>query len=575
MSEPPGDLGLDDALDLEPGPPPVKAAQEAGRGSATPPRGGGRPRLRIGMWWRVALVAGMLYAFILVLGDIARAGGLTWRGGYLGLAVCLAPLEAYISNRMIKRRQLRGDDRRRFRLAEVVMLVVVLQLLRFLWQGLPHLGGKIERLFDVEFFLGSLIMLGCWSLVALVVQWLEEIEFQPSEAPLSATAPGYDLWVGSHTRRLQHTAAFKHVRSLYLAGAVLMLLMAAMAQVNPGHYVDFGRTGLRYLILHVLLYFVLGLALIAEARLSLLHTTWQHQEVDISPQVARRWPWLVLALLGISVAISLVLPVQYSVGLIETLSYALNLLFTVLVTLLYLLLFLVGLLLYPLRWLLARGQGGEAPPPPEFQQPPEAAPPAATGHPLLDTIKSLVFWLVALAVVAYALYNFAREHRSSLENLPILRSLYRLGRWLAGAWQALRRRASQARLALAARLARPPAAARAGAQARRAKRLGRLTPRQLVLQYYLATMRRASSVGLHRRPSQTPDEYSDSLAGAVPEVHPDLTALTGAFVEARYSEHQVDAAYAHGLKPYFVRVKRALGEWVRKRAQAAPRGPVA
>lgn len=524
--------------------------------------------MSLGVWWRLLLTSGMMYLAFLTLLDAVRALGLPWRGGYLGLATLLVPLESYLSHRAIQRRELRGSDLTRYRAAEAMTLTLALLLLRFAWQGLPRLGGRVERLLDLEFFFGTGVLLGFWGLASALVRWFEEIEFHPAEKPPPITSPEYDLWLSSPARRVQHTAAFQRVVGTFLAGGILILMLAGMARVDPAAIIDFRRGTIRALILHVLVYFVLGLALIAEARLTLLRTRWQHEEAEVSPAVARRWPALVTGLLLVALVVALVLPVDYSVGLLEALSYALNLVASVLVTVAYIVLYLLGLLLYPLRWLVAQGSGDGAPPPPPPMQMPQAEPTGAGGPPLLEILKTVALWAIAVAMVAYALRNFLREHGASLRGVGLLRPLLDALALVLRAMRSLLGGAARVGATLRGTVERRLKAARRVAPPRWRPPRG-MGPRELVRYYYLSTVRRGSDVGVPRRRHQTPEEYSRRLRERVPEADEDLEALTVAFVEARYSDHPLDQAYARGVRPHWESVKRALR---RLRGTSPPEG---
>ncbi len=472
------------------------------------------------------------------------------------MLVLLVPMEAHLSRRAIERRELRGDDLNRYRLAEALVLLLVMLAMRFLWQGLPHLGGKVERLFDLEFFVSGGVVLGCWGLSNVLVRWFEDIEFHPEEKAPPITSPEYDVWAGSPARRVQHTAAFRRVVSFFLGGGILILILAGMARVDPAAIIDFRRGTIRALILHVLVYFILGLALTAEARLTLLRTRWQHEEADISDTVARRWPLLVTGLLLLALVVALILPVDYSVGLLEAFGYALNAAASVVVTVAYLVLYLVGLLLYPLRWLFARAAGEGAPDMPPPMEIPETAPAAANGLPWLEVAKTVGMWALALGMVIYALRNFLREHQGVFARFGFLGAFWK---GLASLWGAIRGLWAQAekagaavRRAVALRLR--GGAALAGSGWRRRPR----GPRELVRYYYLSVVQRAERAGTPRRGNQTPEEYSRRLRDRVPEAEPDLEAVTEAFVEARYSDHPIDQDYAGGVRPHWESVRRAL-----------------
>ncbi|NLT42348.1 MAG: DUF4129 domain-containing protein [Anaerolineae bacterium] len=513
-------------------------------------------RISLGMWWRLLLVSGMFYVLVLALLELAAAMGLPWRGGYLGAAVLVVPLEAHLSRRTIARRELRGDEQTRYRLAEAVILVLFTLVLRFLWQGLPHLGGQLERLFNLEFFLAAGVVLGFWGLSNALVGWFEDIEFHPLEKAPPITSPEYDLWAGSPVRRVQHTAAFQRVVSVFLAGGVLILIFSGMARVDVAAIVDFGRGTIRALILHVLAYFVLGLALVAEARLTLLRTRWQHEEAEISAAVARRWPFLVTGLLLLVLAVALLLPVDYSVGLLEALGYAFNAAAGVIVAVAYAFLYLVGLLLYPLRWLLSRGSGAEAPDMPTPMVVPESAAAAGSDLPWLEVAKTVGMWAVAIAMVVYALRNFLREHRDTLDRFGLLSTLRRGLASLLEALVALWRGAAQVG-ATVGREVRSRLQSRVG-QAGRGWRRRPRGPRETVRYYYLSLVQRATRAGTARRSHQTPEEYGQRLQERLPETEVDLQAVTEAFVEARYSDHPIDQAYVSEVRPHWESVRRAL-----------------
>jgi len=515
-------------------------------------------RVRIGMWWRILLMTGMIYVTILTILDAVRAAGLDWRGGYLALGVSILPIETYLSRRMVKRRELRGDDLRRFQIAEAVVLLLALMLLRFLWQGLPTLGGRVERLFDAEFIFAGLVTLVYWSIAGAMIGWFEQLEYQPTEKAPPVTSPEFDLWVSGRARHVEHTAAFQRILTMFLGGGGFILVVAGLARVDPRAIIDFQRGTIRLLILNVLVYYILGLALVAEARLSLLHTRWQHDEVSVAPAVARRWPLFVAGLLLLSALVALVLPIDYSVGLLDAVARGIGLLIAFGLAIMYILFYLLSFLLYPLRWLMAQAGQGESPPPPRFEMPQQEQSTSGPAPPILDVLKTLLFWLIAIGIVVYALYNFAREHGAALNRFPLLRPLLRLLLAMGDLWRFLWRGAGRARHRLAEGLAKRRQAAKDTARRGRLVRLAGLTPRELVQYYYLSTVRRAQGAGMRRRANQTPDEYSESLAASLPEVGTDVGALTEAFVEARYSAHPIEQERARGLRPYWQRVKKAL-----------------
>ena len=85
-----------------------------------------------------------------------------------------------------------------------------------------------------------------------------------------------------------------------------------------------------------------------------------------------------------------------------------------------------------------------------------------------------------------------------------------------------------------------------------------LSPRELVRYFYLSAARRAADAGQPRRSGQTPYEYQRSLQDRFPELEPDLTGLTDAFLTARYSAQPMEEDDAQEVKPLWQRIKVLL-----------------
>ena len=143
-----------------------------------------------------------------------------------------------------------------------------------------------------------------------------------------------------------------------------------------------------------------------------------------------------------------------------------------------------------------------------------------------------------------------------LSRVGLLRSIFRR---LADLWRGLRRLTRDVlekvklptREAMASRM---PQVRLPG----RILRLARLLPGELVQYFYLSTLRRAERLGFQRHRSQTPYEYSAMLKPHLEEAEEELTELTEAFVEARYSRRAVSQSRAEALRSPWQRVKASL-----------------
>jgi hypothetical protein len=227
--------------------------------------------------------------------------------------------------------------------------------------------------------------------------------------------------------------------------------------------------------------------------------------------------------------------------------------------------FLFGLLLMPLMSLF-----GKEPTEPtqllplRFPQPEASGPePGSAALNWWEILRSLLFWVAALGMVAYVIGSYLHDRPELLTALTSLKVI----RSLRGLLAALCRRLTGLAEAVNERLPR--------AMRRRARRgsvetpfrffrLGALSHRERILYYYLSVLRRAGRLGLPRRHSQTPSEYDAILGPHLDQARQDMTQLTQAFVEARYSRHTFDRKRDRQVRAVWQQVKAALRALKRK-----------
>ena len=89
-----------------------------------------------------------------------------------------------------------------------------------------------------------------------------------------------------------------------------------------------------------------------------------------------------------------------------------------------------------------------------------------------------------------------------------------------------------------------------------------------MLSYYLNVLKRVEDQGLTRRTSQTPYEYEPTLQQTIPTAAEEVSGLTEAFVQARYSRTEVDKVKVTSVKGLWRRIKQAL-----RRARKAKEPP--
>ncbi len=513
---------------------------------------------------RPVLVAVMLACLatplLLVLESLV--GG--WSSTPFVIFLFLAGLEGVLSERVLGRRRITGYAYLASRVAEALVLLLLLKLSSYAWLGPGQLQADLQLLADVELWLaepGRLISVQDQLAAALFLPlWIGalavgrllcqlDVEEGKRKPPADKTSPEYYLWLTEPSAAGDRQAILERLAEMFLWGGVVILGAATAAHLLP--------LGAGQLALPTMLYFAVGVALLSQGRFSVLFSLWERQGVPVQRGIARRWlVWALIFLVSVAL-VALLLPTSYAMGPVRALMRLLSLLYWVLSFVLGLFL---ALLTFLIRLLFPNVEMTRLPsgPPAPLSAPEQAA--GAQAMPWLEILGTALFWVVILSIAGYAALRFLRDRIGSLDAVEGGEGRWwqRLLLWLRDVWRAWRRWGQGVQERLVQRqkgaVAGPP---RAGAR-RGFFSLRRLSPRELVRYFYLSTERRAAQAGQPRQAGQTPYEYRASLGERYGELEPDLTGLTEAFVQARYSPQPVEPRTAEAARPLWQRLRAAL-----------------
>ena len=302
--------------------------------------------------------------------------------------------------------------------------------------------------------------------------------------------------------------------------------------------------------------FLIGFLIISHARYTILKANWELQNIPVLGNMARRWLLLVLGFLAAVGLISALLPVSYSVGIMDTIGTIVRWVFYVLVQIAFFVLFAISYVIGLILSLFTGKPAGTAPSMAQPVAPPVPAAMPGDPNPWWQLIRSLLFWTVLFGIVGYSVFQFLVYRLHLLDNVRLQRLIGWFQRLFASIRRTARRAVHDVRQRIAARLA----ASRKRAEQRRWRyvSLRKLSPRDRVRYFYLSVLRRSAEQGYARPPSATPMEFEPKLANELPEVAGEVGTLTQAFVEARYSEHPLEGPQAAGVQGVWRRVRRAL-----------------
>ncbi len=502
-----------------------------------------------------AIVVAMMVCISYTILQLAERLFPTWQGAYLPVLCALVSVEAILSWRRSKRWADVNLYGVAYWAAEWVVLLVLIKLFIYLWHGFGQILLDIPRwiedfigsFFDGEFLFVSLVCFMIWVLSGLHARDLFQLEGDENILK-TRDMDGY-LSDRSNYRRSLVSRVFVIGFVIVLVTALIHLDYQTFKSNAPVSSVD---------LMNVILYFILSLVLFSLTHFATLRAAWAWDRFPVVSGMTRRWLISSLIFLSLVGGIAFLLPTRYSFGLLSTL----NMLVTILGSVLYFLFFIISL---PITFLfnLVLSLMGKQPQQTGLPQPQVPIPPAQTpGTPMpwLDILKSVLFWIFLLGVVGYAFYQYLLQNKDLMEQLkrvPVLSWLVKAWEWLLANIRGVNRLVGGAVQAQLKRL-RSRGAEQLARMAPGFINLLRLTPRQRVLFFYLALLRRGGESGLPRKPSQTPYEYAQTVTPSLPEAENDIHSMTESFLEARYSRHEITSDRANRVKADWERVRRAL-----------------
>jgi hypothetical protein len=481
-----------------------------------------------------------------------------WDGTYILIFAFFASLEGILSERLLQRRRISGWAYLGSRAAELTLLLILLKLANYLPRGPAALwadmqswvsdpGSIVTNLDLFTAFLFAPLWIGSLSIARIAADL--EVGGGNVEPPADRTSPEYYLWLTQPSPARDRQGQLDLLAELFLWGGLFLIVASSL--IHAFLY------SIQALAVPILLYFALGVALLSQARFSVVDAGWRMQGIPVQRAIGRRWLfWGVLLIAAVAV-IALMLPTRYALGPIQAIWGAIGFLVRVLLAVLVLLYYLVASLF---AFLLPNATPPERPQAPLQPFPAPEAMPQGTSLPWLEVLGSALFWLSVLGIVGYAIYRFVADRLDLLAGDGEAQQSWwgRLLLWLQQLWESWRSFQQEAQVRLARLWEERRQAPSLVERLWELRPLRQLSPRELIQYFYISVERRAAQSGQPRKPGQTPHEYEESLRGRYPELEPDLGDLTQAFVTARYSPKTVEEEEAKAVQPLWERVKAAL-----------------
>ena len=500
--------------------------------------------------FRPVVITIMIMCLAVSAVNLVRLVNPAWNGIYFLLGIFIVTVEAIYSYRLLKNYSSWRVSIVRYRLAELVILFLILKLLNFAGMSMAQINAELQaswqdptNLFSSEFAI---------MLFLAVLAWLAATD----------TVDDFEALYNIHTGT---SYALQLLRNRFFWGGLILVFISGLSHTILVYgfesLKDFFRPTLGGVLINVLVYFMLGLVLMSQINLTRLSVRWHLQDLSPEPGLIKNWGRVGLIFLGLITVIAFILPTHYTMGLLEVAGVLVGGLIQIVIGFYYLLFLLLNFILYLLYRLFGAAAENETPLPP-LSPPPllaESGPPPQS-WPWLELLQSLFFWLLALGIVVYMVKVYLEDHPNILKQLKNIKLIRFILTELTQLWRLLTKwtRLTIDKLPRQIKLSIPQRENVTPGQFLDWVGFRRMDSRQRIMAYYLNILRRAEKAGTVRQPHETPYEYEPGLEQTVPEAHEEIKQLTEAFVKARYSRQPVDPAQVATIKVYWQRLKQAL-----------------
>ncbi|HTX90221.1 MAG TPA: DUF4129 domain-containing protein [Anaerolineales bacterium] len=451
------------------------------------------------------------------------------------LLVCtLVSIESLISIWMVRRLPTAQRQIAFYRLTEWGLILILLKLFTELRGGTAQFMANFSlwgRDFPMNIVTGAFVL----NLVIVFVTW----QFS---ALFSADLYLLELDEAVHFDERVRTTPVRTMvlrRMLYLGMAVL--IMAGLMLQNIQLYLNSQPVPANQIVPAVVLFFVIGMALLSLTRYASLQSMWRQAGVKIPSQIPRRWAFYSALLIVFIAGLAILLPTHYGMGLFETVLTVIRLLAAGIMYVFALIVLLIALIGKFFNRAPAEPQG----PILQVTPPPSMLPPTNPGT-RMDLLNSVIFWVILIGLLGIALRQYILFNKDLSAELKQFKPL----RWITAAWKRLVNAITRAnkRLGDYVQSRLDQLRGSTGGPSERTDwnyiNLRRLPPRQKIFYYYMALLKRAGETSLPRSAEQTPYEYARRLGSNLEEGKEGVQVLTDAFVEARYSQHDIPAEKA-------------------------------
>jgi hypothetical protein len=430
-----------------------------------------------------------------------------------------------------------------YSLVEAILLILLAKVVSIfytvplnwisIWREITSWGQNFfENFTSSDFLLRAFGLLIMWMLTWLFSSPLNQL--QEDEALMEQEKLGYTF--------NDRYVARRRLISLVFNLGIIMIIIMVIQNSNLHLFANDTNTKTHSLVI-LLIYFSTAFIFLAFNQYAIMKARWYFNNIKVNPNFIKRWMLFSVFFILLVILVIVFLPTGFSLEIPELGQWIVDAFITV-TSLIISIVLAPFILMALLIERLSKGDPASEPIQELIQELPEMLPQTISGTPWWDVVKSIIFWLVFIAVIISAISYY-------LINKPNIKGFLRdlrIPGWLLDLWKWFIQGLKQTHRVTTETIQVGLDKFQSFIKRQQVKTPGlflfakRLPPRQAVIVVYVDWIDWNQKHGFKRNTAQTPNEYAQTFRNYLQDpsdLYASVDKLTDLFIHARYSKQPV------------------------------------
>lgn len=435
-----------------------------------------------------------------------------------------------------------------FVVVEIILILLLTKLISLIslipigwlaiWQEIRSWSGNfLQNFFNIDFLFRASGLMLIWLLTWLFSLPLNQLE--EDEGLMKQEKLGH---ITTDRYRARHALI-----SLVFNIGIVMIIMIVIIKSNLLILPDVSfPAGILLAIL--LVYFFISFMFLAINQYAIMKARWYLNDIQVNPDLAKHWFYYSLIFILFVILVIVFLPKDIPLDITTIVQWIADAATFVVSVILSILMIPIAIVMAILERLFSDGTINDPLEPiiPEIDNIP---PQSVLTVPWWDAVKTIMFWLVFLGLIIFAIKYYLNNRPHLLQFLRDLQII----NWIGDFWKWLSKSFQQAQKATTDTIQNGFKKIQVFLRSRQVnfpkllELAQKLPPRKAVILIYADWVYWNGSHGIERQSGQTPNEYAQVYGQHLSQdvnTAEQVKGLTDIFITARYSHHPIEKAQA-------------------------------